>query len=1194
MIFNGDGNVDLVVGNLGDNNVSLYLGNGDGTFQSPVAYAVGSGPQGVQVGDFNNDGIADLAVSNSNAGTVSVLLGKGDGTFLAQATYAVGSSPVGLAIADFNGDGNQDITVSNTAQSSLSQSVLLGNGDGTFQTALNFPTGNFPYNEAVGDFNGDGFPDISVSNFTDGTVTIFLSQITQTATASITGVALSGTAGTHSVDAVYTGNTGYSTSTSPTIPLISGGAGPAAQTITFPSIPNHTFGDAPFLLGATASSGLVVSYTVLSGPATISGNTMTLTGAGIVTIQASQAGNASYAAATPVTQSFTVAQAAQTITFPAIPNHTVGDAPFTLGGTASSGLAVSYSVVSGPASISGSTVTLTGAGMVTIQASQPGNANYAAATPVSQSFTVSLSSQTITFPPIPNHTFGDAPFTLGATASSGLGVSYAVTAGPATVSGNTVTITGVGAVTIQATQTGNTTYAAATPVSQSFSVSQGSQTITFPAIPNHSVSDPPFALNAAASSGLVVSYAVTSGPATISGNTVTLTGTGTVTIQATQAGNANYAAATPVSQSFNVALSSQTITFPSIPSHTFGDAPFALNATASSGLPVSYAVTSGPATVAGSTVNITGAGTVVITASQAGNASYGAATPVSQSFTVTQATQTISFPVIPNHTIGDAPFSLTATASSGLAVGYAVISGPATVSGSTVTVTGAGTVVIQASQAGNANYAVATPISQSFTVSLTAQTIAFPAIPNHTFGDTPFTLNATASSALPVSYTVTSGPATIAGSTVTLTGAGTVVIRASQAGNTTYAAATPVSQSFSVAQGSQTITFPAIPNHTLGDPPFGLSATASSGLTVAFAVTSGPATISGNSLTLTGTGAVVIQATQAGNTTYAAATPVTQSFVVSPPPPALTSITPAGGVVGSGATTITLIGANFAATDTVQLNGAPLPTTFANATTLTAVIPASFLAAVGAGQVTVFDSATNSTTSAQSFSVQAAPAINFSGPGTTSSGTQPALTFQLVNPYPFAIAGSLTLTFTPSGAGGVDDPAVQFSTGGRTLLYTIPALSQVTPTVQIQSGTVAGVVTVTLVVTSNGVNVTPANVAPVQITIPATVPAITTSAVTRSGTTLSVVVQGFSNTRELTTAIFHFTATPGSAVSTPDITAPVATVFANYFTSGASTPYGSTFVYTQNFTLNNDASSIQSVTVTLVNSVGDSVQVTTQ
>ena len=288
-----------------------------------------------------------------------------------------------------------------------------------------------------------------------------------------------------------------------------------------------------------------------------------------------------------------------------------------------------------------------------------------------------------------------------------------------------------------------------------------------------------------------------------------------------------------------------------------------------------------------------------------------------------------------------------------------------------------------------------------------------------------------------------------------------------------------------------------IPNHVVGDAPFTLSATASSGLAVSYSVTSGPATVLGNTVTLTGVGTVVIQATQAGNTSYAAATPVSQSFVVLPGAPTLVSITPPGGVVNAGATTITLTGSNFASTDMVELNGATLASTYVNATTLTAIIPASFFASAGSGQVTVVD-AIGRTTTGQTFTVIAAPAINFSGPATTTSAAQPTLTFQLVNPYPLAITGTLTLTFTASGANGVDDPAVQFSSGGRTMTFSIPALSTVTPTVQIQTGTVAGTATISLVVTSSGVNVTPANVTPVQITIAPAVPTITTSAIARS------------------------------------------------------------------------------------------------
>lgn len=169
-----------------------------------------------------------------------------------------------------------------------------------------------------------------------------------------------------------------------------------------------------------------------------------------------------------------------------------------------------------------------------------------------KSKTISKLNQVITFPSIATKTYGDPPFALTATSSSALPVSYRVVSGPATITNNIVTLTGAGMVTIEASQAGNATYNAATPVQQSFTVAKASQTINFPAISNKSYNDPPFALNATASSGLTVSYTVVSGPAKISGNIVTLTGTGKVTIKASQAGNSNYNAATPVSQSFNV------------------------------------------------------------------------------------------------------------------------------------------------------------------------------------------------------------------------------------------------------------------------------------------------------------------------------------------------------------------------------------------------------------------------------------------------------------------------------------------------------------------------------------------------------------------------------------------------------------------------------------------------------------------
>ena len=162
---------------------------------------------------------------------------------------------------------------------------------------------------------------------------------------------------------------------------------------------------------------------------------------------------------------------------------------------------------------------------------------------------------------------------------------------------------------------------------------------------------------------------------------------------------------------------SQTITFTGLPATaTYGSAgPYILNATASSGLPATYAVT-GPASLSGSTLIITGAGTVTVTASQAGNANYAAATPVSQTIVVSPASQMITFNPISPQTQG-ASLTLTATATSGLPVSFtSLTTSVCTVSGTTATLVNAGTCTIQASQAGNANYAAATPVSQSFPV----------------------------------------------------------------------------------------------------------------------------------------------------------------------------------------------------------------------------------------------------------------------------------------------------------------------------------------------------------------------------------------------------------------------------------------------------------------------------------------------
>ena len=989
--FRGNGILDLAVANAGSNTVSVLLGNGDGTFHGVASYAVGSDPNPVTVGDFNGDGIPDLAVGNFGSGTgntVSVLLGNGDGTFQAPVTYVVGFGPASLAVGDLNGDGKLDLAVANYSDNTVS--VLLGNGDGTFQAAVNFGTGLAPASVAVANFNGK--PDLAVSD-AGGGVSILLN----------------------------------------TTPFSM-----VNQTITFGALANHVFGSAPFAVNATVSSGLPVSFnSQTTSVCTVSGATVTLVAGGTCTIQATQAGNASYAPATPVNQSFQVTLESQTITFSALPNQVFGSAPFPVSASASSGLPVSFnSQTTSVCTVSGATVTLVALGTCTIQATQAGNANYAPATPVNQSFQVTLQNQTITFSALANQSLGAAPFTVSATASSGLPVSFnSQTTSVCTVSGTTVTLVAVGKCTVQATQAGNSNYAPATPVNQSFQV-LCSLCQNFAIVTNYN--DNTVSVIATSSNTVVATVAVGDNPYGValtpdgshayvdnsSDNTVSVIATSSNTVVATVgvgndpigvavtpdgtrayvanlgdntvsviATSSNTVIGTPIAVGSNpygiaitpdgtrayvpnatddtvsvIATSSNTVVatvavgnFPGgvaiTPDGTLAYVPnvydntVSVIATSSNtviGTPIqvgsnpygiaitpdgtlAYVPNSGDNTVS---VIATSSNTVVATIG-VGNFPYGVAItpdgtfayvaniddntvsviatssntvvatigvgnePVNVAiFQVAQASQTITFSALANQSLGAAPFPVNATASSGLPVSFnSQTMSVCTVSGATVTLVAVGTCTIQATQAGNANYAPAPPVNQSFQVTQESQTITFGALANQPFGTAPFPVNATASSGLPVSFnSQTMSVCTVSGTTVTLVAVGTCTIQATQGGNANYAPATPVNQSFQVTQGSQTITFHALANKALGAAPFTVSATASSGLPVSFnSQTTSVCTVSGATVTLDALGTCTIQATQAGNTNYAPATPVNQSFQVVQP----VTVTPATLAFGS-------------------------------------------------------------------------------------------------------------------------------------------------------------------------------------------------------------------------------------------------------------------------------------------------------
>jgi uncharacterized protein YjdB len=355
--------------------------------------------------------------------------------------------------------------------------------------------------------------------------------------------------------------------------------------------------------------------------------------------------------------------------------------------------------------------------------------------------------------------------------------------------------------------------------------------------------------------------------------------------------------------SFTPAKMNQSISFTAIADKFFGGFSFNVSASATSGIPVTL-VSSNPsvATVSGLTVTLTGAGSVTITASQAGNDAYNPAIDVQRAFIVNKGNQTISFNPLNSKLFSEGTFNLTATATSTLPVTYeSSNTSVATVSGSTVTFTGVGTADITATQDGNGNYNPAQNVVRTLTVNKGNQIISITPFAAKTFGDGPFEIVATTNSNLPLTF-MSSNPsvATVSGSTITIVGAGSATITASQSGNALYNSGSGQAGLY-IAKASQTIDFPIPTNKTVGDEPFTLSATASSGLPVTFSINTTvgdqfiEVQVTGNIFTIVNPGSVTIDAWQDGNANYLSVPPVQRSFCILPPKPVITVVNTDGG-----------------------------------------------------------------------------------------------------------------------------------------------------------------------------------------------------------------------------------------------------------------------------------------------------------
>lgn len=823
------------------------------------------------------------------------------------------------------------------------------------------------------------------------------------------------------------------------------------QAISFSELSDKVYGDLPFNLTATANSGLAVTYTA-TGPVSLEGDEVTIIGAGDVTITASQNGDDTFNPAPSVSQSFAVAKAIltatagdQTTTFgETIPELTIsyagfvgsdnssnldvlptsgttatvgsdaGDYEITVSGgsddnyemdyvsglltiekadqtiefatveeidllnentvtllaTASTGLDVVFSLVSGDGSLDGNILTASASGTFVIEVSQAGNGNYNAVS-ISQSFNVNDSrkdDQIITFAELADKTYGDDPFNISAVASSDLGVTFSAV-GPVSMAGTEITILGAGEVIITAAQAGDDTYNPAPSVAQSFVVAKASltataddktttygieipdltvdysgfvgadaiadldelptaattatmgsdagtyeikvsggsddnyelafisglltiekadQTVTFSAIEDIDIAtQTTVSLSATASSELAIDFNLVSGDGSIEGAVLTVNNTGTFVVEASQAGSTNYNAASAI-QTFNVndsGKTDQSISFGELTDKVYGDAPFDISATATSSLGVSFTA-AGPVSILDNEVTITGAGEVTITATQTGDDAFNPAPSVSQSFIIEKATLTVTAEDKSIHygmEIPDLTIVYTGFVGTDDSADLDVLPTAATLAvlGSDV-----GDYEITVSGGNDDNYEM-TYISGSLAIARADQAITFAAIDDIDIANVSIiTLNATSTSELDVVYTLVQGDGSIAGNVLTVASTGTYIVEASQAGNDNYNAALSVSQIFNVTdsqKADQTITFESLDDKVYGDV-FTLGASASSGLSVSYSVASGPATLTDGEVNITGVGSITIVATQAGDDTFNPAAAVSQTFAVAKAP----------------------------------------------------------------------------------------------------------------------------------------------------------------------------------------------------------------------------------------------------------------------------------------------------------------------
>ena len=651
-----------------------------------------------------------------------------------------------------------------------------------------------------------------------------------------------------------------------------------SQFISFPAPADRPVTAVPFALTATASSGLPLTFTLASGPATINGSTLTVTGIGTVVVRASQAGNLSYLPAPDAEQSFTVTKAPATVAFGSL-NTTYNGGPKSVTATTDPlGKTVDFTY-------NGSLAIPIVAGSYTVV----GTINDAAYEGTALgTLVIAQAPQTINFAPIPGRTYGDAPITLSATSASSLPVTFNIVSGPASLTGNMLTLDGAGTVVVRASQSGNSNYLAATDVEQSLIVAKAPATVTLGNLtsmfdgqpkPVTATTNPPgkdviFTYGGSATAPTAVgSYAVvatiddfnhqgsTMGTLVITRRSFTEPVTGWLATNTTAISGAD--TSSPLLNSGN-GSGTNGASVPFFARIT----PRVLSAVGDS-LQIGGIITvNNPAGAAGQGLwfrfglfdnpNAAGSKTVNNWLGYSAMAQSGASNSL--------------YERVGGSSSGDFASSIFGT------------------SGRTPDVSPA--YVGANSPAGLVTLRVDQTIIRSATGVTVVSRLARPGIGgaadtvylSSTYTDTTPNNNGVSNGAsqmtpsLPVySPRYDSVGFVFSGAYINSTNTSSVQFTNVEVTYTPGTEATP-----------QSITFDPPANHVFSDAPFALTGTSTSGLPVSFSVTSGPATLSNSTLTITGVGDVTVRASQLGNLTWLPALPVEQTFTISRAPATIT------------------------------------------------------------------------------------------------------------------------------------------------------------------------------------------------------------------------------------------------------------------------------------------------------------------